>query len=136
LVYSIGNAEKDAILEFKYNDKLILDKNIKVSNPLEILDGKKNIANITNYDINKGKSYKIYINVKIYDLKSKDPEYIHYLPKFSFNFIYIEKEPEFGKEISFDINNANTFKLIFPEDGGLFIRMDFNISNVVNLKKQ
>ena len=133
LVYSIDNAEKDAILEFKYNDKLILDKNIKVSNPLEILDGKKNIVNITNYDINKGKSYKIYINTKIFLLNKEIPEYLHYIPNFSFNFIYIEKEPEFGKEISFDINNANTFKLIFPEDGGLFIRTNFSISNILYL---
>ena len=129
MTYSINNAEYNALLEFKYNEKLIIDKNINASNPLKIWDGKENKTDMMTYPIFKGKSYKIYINTKIFDLKSKVPEYIHYLPKFSFNFIPIENEPELGKEISFD-SNKNAFRLIFPENGGLFIRVDFNISVV------
>ena len=134
LIYSINNAEYNTLLDFKYNHKLIIDNNIKADNPLIIWDGKENKTNITNFEIFKGKSYKIYINTKILSLNKNITEYIHYLPYFSLNFIYIEKNPELGKEISFDRNNSNAFKFIFPKDGSLFIQVDFNISNVVYLK--
>ena len=134
LIYSIDNAKYNSLLNFRYNHKLIIDKKINGNNPLKIWDGKEYITNITNYEFNKGKSYKIYINTKIYDLNKNPTEYIHYLPHFSFNFIYIEEKQELGKEITFDKNNNNAFKLIFPKDGGLFLRIDFNISDVVNLK--
>ena len=131
LTYSIDNAEYNALLEFKYNDNLILDKKLKAGNPLKISDENSFKTDITTYEINKGKSYKIHINTKIYTLKLN--EYIHYLPNFSFNFIKIKEEPELGKEISFDTNNSTAFKLIFPEDGVLFIRIDFSKSNIMNL---
>ena len=131
MTYSIDNAEYNALLEFKYNDNLILDKKLKAGNPFEISDENSFKTDITTYEINKGKSYKIHINTKIYTLKLN--EYIHYLPNFSFNFIKIKEEPELGKEISFDTNNSTAFKLIYQEDGGLFIRIDFNKSNIMNL---
>ena len=58
---------------------------------------------------------------------------IYYFLKIN-NFFYLEENPELGKEIYFDRNNNNAFKLIFPEDGGLFIRVDFNVCDIVNLK--
>ena len=136
LIYSIDIANYSALLDFRYNEKLVVDKNIFASNPLEIWNGngKENITNIINYEFYQGKSYKIYINTQIFALNKNATEYIHYLPKFSLNFIYIEENPVLGKEIYFDRNNNNAFKLIFPKDGGLFIRVDFNVYDVVNLK--
>ena len=87
LIYSIDNAEYNALLQFKYNNKLIIDKNMNAGNPMKILDGKEYKTNITSYIINKGNSYKIYINTKFFVLNKNKIEYIHYLPYFSFNFI-------------------------------------------------
>ena len=70
LIYSIDNAEYNALLQFKYNNKLIIDKNMNAGNPMKILDGKEYKTNITSYIINKGNSYKIYINTKFFDLKN------------------------------------------------------------------
>ena len=134
LIYSIDNAEYNALLQFRYNNKLIVDKNMNAGNPMKILDGKEYKTNITSYIINKGNSYKIYINTKFFVLNKNKIEYIHYLPYFSLNFISIKKEPPLGKEIYFDRNNNNAFKFIYPKDGGLFIRIDFNISDALNLK--
>ena len=110
LIYSIDNIEYNILLEFKYNEKLIVDKNINASNPLNIWDGKEIKTDIINYEMSKGESYKIYINTHIFALKNKASEYIQYLPKFSLNFFYLEENPELGKEIYFDRNNNNAFK--------------------------
>ena len=75
MTYSIDNATYNALLDLIYNDKLIIDKNINASNPLIIWDGKENKTDIINYEIYKGKSYKIYINTKIFALKNKVTEY-------------------------------------------------------------
>ena len=37
----------------------------------------------------------------------------------------------FDKEIIFDKNNNQVFKTTFSEDGSLFIRVDFNIANLL-----
>ena len=75
MTYSINNAEYNTLLEIKYNEKLILDNNIIAGNPLTIWNGKENKTDMMTYPIFKGKSYKIYINTKIFALNSTDSEY-------------------------------------------------------------
>ena len=97
LTYSIDNAEKDAILEFKYNDKLKISGNYMAPNPLKIFHKNNYINQITTYEIKKGESYKIIVSISYWDLQISPPTYIHFLPSFSFNFIEKESEKE-GKE--------------------------------------
>ena len=81
--YSIDNAEKDVILQFKYNDKFQIDNGLVASNPLSICHGEQCQNDTTTYEIKKGESYKLYINVKNF----KSDYWYFYLPSFSFNFI-------------------------------------------------
>ena len=85
LIYSVDKAERDVILQFKYN-KFIIYKNSITYNPLKICHGEICQNNITNYEIKKGESYKIYISTNFLE---DWPKYIHYLPSFSFNFTEI-----------------------------------------------
>ena len=64
LTYSIDKAEKDAILEFKYDSKYKVVKNKFAGTPSKICHGETCKYIITNYEIKKGESYKIYINVE------------------------------------------------------------------------
>ena len=113
LVYSINKSEKDAILEFKYDNNFNVENNIIAPNPLKICHGEICNNSITTYNITKGESYKIYITLKIFQKINKYvPVLIIYLPSFSFNFIYqeekkheeekqeieIQKEEEEGKD--------------------------------------
>ena len=43
---------------------------------------------------------------------------------------------EFGKEISFDMNNNNEFEFIFEQDGNLFLQVDFPKSDLLTLNIQ
>ena len=81
--YSIDNAEKDVILQFKYNDKFQIDNGLVAANPLSICHGEQCQNDTTTYEIKKGESYKLYINVKNF----KSDYWYFYLPSFSFNFI-------------------------------------------------
>jgi hypothetical protein len=81
--YSIDNAEKDVILQFKYNDKFQIDNGLVADNPLSICHGEQCQNDTTTYKIKKGESYKLYINVKNF----KSDYWYFYLPSFSFNFI-------------------------------------------------
>ena len=90
MTYSIDNAEKDALLVFKYNNKFKIEDNLMASNPLIVCHRKKCKSNITSYIIKKGESYKIYININYMQIKS-----YYYLPSFSFRFtklLIIEKK--------------------------------------------
>ena len=40
---------------------------------------------------------------------------------------------DFGKEITFDMNNNNTFEFTFDQDGSLFIQVDFPQNNVLKI---
>ena len=118
LTYSINKAEKDAILELSYNKNMKIDEDYFASNPFKIIHNNRNVTGITNYEIRKGESYKIIASVFYKKLNTNPPTYMHYLPSFLFEFANVKgKEPEFGKEISFDINNNNLFKTTFSEDG-------------------
>ena len=81
--YSIDNAEKDVTLQFKYNDKFQIDNSLVAANPLSICHGEQCQNDTTTYEIKKGESYKLYINVKNF----KSDYWYFYLPSFSFNFI-------------------------------------------------
>ena len=92
LIYSIENAKKDAILEFKYNDKFIVEGDFIAPNPLKICQKEKCETGITTYDIKKGESYKIYIKADLFE--SDTIQNLLYLPSYSFHFIYEEEEKE------------------------------------------
>ena len=104
LTYSIDNAEKDAIFEFKYNDKFEVDNNFLAPNPLKICNGEICKTDLNTYEIKKGESYKIYINIKFVEKNAvvKFLLNIYYLPNYSFHFIYKEEEKKekniIGKE--------------------------------------
>ena len=104
LTYSIDNAEKDAIFEFKYNDKFEVDNNFLSPNPLKICNGEICKTDINTYEIKKGESYKIYININFVEKNAvlKFLLNIYYLPNYSFHFIYKEEEKKeeniIGKE--------------------------------------
>ena len=104
LTYSIDNAEKDAIFEFKYNDKFEVDNNFLSPNPLKICNGEICKTDVTNCEIKKGESYKIYININFVEKNAvlKFLLNIYYLPNYSFHFIYKEEEKKeeniIGKE--------------------------------------
>ena len=88
---------------------------------------------IKNYFIKKGESYKIIISMQKFDLDYAFP-FILVLPSFSFHFKYEKlKEPEFGKEITFYRDYNNAFETTFSEDGSLFIRVDFDTSNLFDI---
>ena len=104
LTYSIDNAEKDAIFEFKYNDKFEVDNNFLSPNPLKICNGEICKNDLNTYEIKKGESYKIYININFVEKNAvlKFLLNIYYLPNYSFHFIYKEEEKKeeniIGKE--------------------------------------
>ena len=104
LTYSIDNAEKDAIFEFKYNDKFEVDNNFLSPNPLKICNGEICKTDLNTYEIKKGESYKIYININFVEKNAvlKFLLNIYYLPNYSFHFIYKEEEKKeeniIGKE--------------------------------------
>ena len=67
ITYSVENAEKDAILKFEFNENFEARKFSTVGkavSPLTVCYGKLCENNIKTYEIKKGESYKIYINVK------------------------------------------------------------------------
>ena len=138
LIYSIDNAEKDAIIVFKFNDKLHIHGDYIALNPLSIFNGNYSKIGGNYFKIEKGKSYKIKASIPYWYLKKNS--YIHFLPSFSFHFI--EKEPEkvqlfeFGKHIPFDMNNNNEFEFIFEQDGNLFLQVDFPKSDLLTLNIQ
>ena len=104
LIYSIDKAERDVILQFKYNI-FIVYKNSIASNPLRICHGEICQNNITNYEIKKGESYKIYISTNFLE---DGPKYIHYLPSFSFNFTEkIPEKPKDEKKKKEDVKKSN-----------------------------
>ena len=100
LSYSINKAEKDAILEFKYNNNFNIKDNLLAPNPSKICIGEICKNGITTYNIIKGESYKIIISINI--IKGQEGIgpifYTHYLPSFSFHFIYEEEKKEIKKE--------------------------------------
>ena len=102
LIYSIENAEKDAILEFEYNNKQKIGFNYFTPNPMKICHGDQCMTKINTYEVKKGESYKIYIYIcneyegaGKYDIKSYEH---YYLPFYSFHFIYDGKETEEEEE--------------------------------------
>ena len=111
--YSIDNAEKDVILQFKYNDKFQIDNGLVASNPLSICHGEQCQNDTTTYEIKKGESYKLYINVKNF----KSDYWYFYLPSFSFNFINLvndsSKDPiGYSKEPVSYLNKKNIIFII------------------------
>ena len=98
LIYSIDKAEKDALLEFKYNDKLVACDGKLIPNPIKINHGETSENNIINYEIKKGESYKIYINLySVICVPNKLTGFAftyYYLPSFEFHFIYDEEQIE------------------------------------------
>ena len=65
LKYSIDKAEKDAILEFKYDNNMKVENNVIALNPSKICHEEICQNNITTYNIKKGESYKIYIAINV-----------------------------------------------------------------------
>ena len=101
LIYSIDKAEKDAKLEFIYNDKMEAEDNVLIYNPSKICRGTICNTRITSYDIKKGESYKIYINIvfaKNDHTRLSTSFYSYYMPSYSFSFIYEEEKEEEQKE--------------------------------------
>ena len=98
MIYSIDKAEKDALLEFKYNDKLVTCDGKLIPNPIKISNGETSENNIINYEIKKGESYKIYINLySVIYVPNKLTGFAftyYYLPSFEFHFIYDEEQIE------------------------------------------
>ena len=137
LTYLIDKAKKDAILEFKYNDRMQIDGVLLAPNPLKILHNNIYTTGITTYEIKKGESYKIIVSTSSNLIKTRYillTYYRHFLPSYSFHFIYQKGiQPEFGKEISFDSENNNLFETTFSEDGSLFIIVDFNVFNLLDI---
>ena len=96
LSYSINKAEKDAILEFKYDNNMKIGNNIIAPNPSKICQGEICKNGITTYNIKKGESYKIYIAINVIKKpKGFGPTFnTYYIPSFSFHFIYEGKGEE------------------------------------------
>ena len=103
LIYSIDNAEKDVVLEFKYNNNYKIGYYQNVPNPMQICQEKRcNVASST-YEIKKGESYKIIFKLYSYwsGSGSKNPFAYYYLPSFKFHFITNDekkKEEEIKEE--------------------------------------
>ena len=96
--YSIDKAEKDAILEIKFNDKLKINGEYIAPNPLRIFQENYYRIGVTNYEIKKGESYKILVSIPYWNLHKSNPSYIHFIPSYSFHFIRKEQEKEPEKE--------------------------------------
>ena len=94
LIYSIDKAEKDAILEFKYDNNFKVEENVIAQNPSKICHGDTCENSITTYNIKKGESYKIYITLNVIEKPKENKPSIntYYLPSFSFHFIYGEEK--------------------------------------------
>ena len=104
IIYLIDKAEKDAKLEFKYNDKMKIGNNMLLDNPSKICHDNVCRSHITTYDIKKGQSYKIYIDIVFisndnFSSKHNNLAYFfsYYLPNYSFSFIYEEEEKDDDK---------------------------------------
>ena len=78
LTYLIYHAERDAVLEFKYNNNLRIynDQTILAGNPLKILHGSDEKSGITTYEIKKGESYKIIIFTQKFYVAQRATTYI------------------------------------------------------------
>ena len=78
LTYLIYQAERDAVLEFKYNNNLRIynDQTILAGNPLKILHGSDEKSGITTYEIKKGESYKIIIFTQKFYVAQRATTYI------------------------------------------------------------
>jgi hypothetical protein len=95
LTYSINNAEKDAILKFNYDNNMKV-KDKEITNPMRLCHGDTCQSNLTSYNIKKGESYKILIEINVFK-KGKNFGPVlntYYLPSFSFSFA----TPEEGKQ--------------------------------------
>ena len=95
LTYSINNAEKDAILKFNYDNNMKVEDK-EITNPMRLCQGDTCQSNLTSYNIKKGESYKILIEINVF---KKDKNFgpvlnTYYLPSFSFSFA----TPEEGKQ--------------------------------------
>ena len=91
LTYSIDNARNNALLKFKYNDRFTTKPRITLKippNPLKVCHKEQCKNKITTYEIKKGESYKIYVNVK--NIKATFHtsiyKYNYILPSFQLNF--------------------------------------------------
>ena len=95
LTYSINNAEKDAILKFNYDNNMKVEDK-EITNPMRLCHGDTCQSNLTSYNIKKGESYKILIEINVFKKgKNFGPVlYTYYLPSFSFSFA----TPEEGKQ--------------------------------------
>ena len=95
LTYSINNAEKDAILKFNYDNNMKV-KDKEITNPMRLCHGDTCQSNLTSYNIKKGESYKILIEINVFKKgKNFGPVFnTYYLPSFSFSFA----TPEEGKQ--------------------------------------
>ena len=97
LVYIINKSEKDAIMNFKYDNNFKVEENVIAQNPSKICHGNICINGITTYNIKKGESYKIYIKINFIEksMGIGPAKITYYLPSFSFHFNYEEeKKPE------------------------------------------
>ena len=95
LTYSINNAEKDAILKFNYDNNMKVEDK-EITNPMRLCHGDTCQSNLTSYNIKKGESYKILIEINAFK-KGKNFGPVlntYYLPSFSFSFA----TPEEGKQ--------------------------------------
>ena len=95
LTYSINNAEKDAILKFNYDNNMKVEDK-EITNPMRLCHGDTCQSNLTSYNIKKGESYKILIEINVFK-KGKNFGPVlntYYLPSFSFSFA----TPEEGKQ--------------------------------------
>ena len=95
LTYSINNAEKDAILKFNYDNNMKVEDK-EITNPMRLCQGDTCQSNLTSYNIKKGESYKILIEINVFK-KGKNFGPVlntYYLPSFSFSFA----TPEEGKQ--------------------------------------
>ena len=94
LTYSINNAEKDAILKFNYDNNMKV-KDKEITNPMRLCHGDTCQSNLTSYNIKKGESYKILIEINVFKKGKNGPVLnTYYLPSFSFSFA----TPEEGKQ--------------------------------------
>ena len=121
LTYSIDNAETDVIFEFNYNPNLrFINGNYITANPLKILDKNYSESGITTYEIKKGESYKIITSISNWITHANpDPEYIHFLPSFSFHFIVPEQEKKVKKFL--DFSNLSRTEIVFLISIGILI---------------
>ena len=116
ITYTIDKANKNALLEIKYNDKFKVimkitngyDTRYENSKDFSILvcDGQNCKRPIKPFLIKKRKSYKIYISFELfyggtyynYDLEKSFKRYYYILPSFSFNFTEVDIEDDEEEE--------------------------------------